>query len=269
MGRGHLSPSAAKPSEGWLAISPRGGEGNATSRAGGAGKFVEEGVFAVVGGPDGHVEAPGDTALGSFPEQLGIGVFGEFIQANVATIDRHGLGVRGESTDGGAVVELDETDFDFIGKAGRAAVLIEAGDFHEIFAVRDDGAGEIVKLSELVAESDVIEGAGIVFGGEEVVALFEAEPFADIFESVGISPADADGFFSQSEGLFALGMNGVFGLDPVDLVGHEAFGQHGVGINFEGWEDSGHGGEWVDGVVLERKQKAESRKQKGDVKRDA
>ena len=34
-------------------------------------------------GPDGHVEAPGDPALGGFPKEAGVGVFGEFIQADV------------------------------------------------------------------------------------------------------------------------------------------------------------------------------------------
>src|SRR5207249_8368747 len=66
---------------------------------------------------------------------------------------------------------------------------------------------------------------------------------------VGIGAADADGCFSQGEGLVGLGMNGVFGLDPVDLVGHETFGEHGVGVDFEGREDDGHSGEWGDGVV--------------------
>ena len=35
-------------------------------------------------------------------------------------------------------------------------------------------------------------------------------------------------------------MNGVFDLDPVDLVRHEAFAEHGIGIDFDGGKDGGH-----------------------------
>src|SRR6266550_4236194 len=50
------------------------------------GELVEEGVFAVVRGPDGEVEAPGDAGLGGLPKELGVGVLGEFVEANIAAI---------------------------------------------------------------------------------------------------------------------------------------------------------------------------------------
>ena len=75
--------------------------------------MVEEGVFAVVGGPDGDVAVPGDAALGNFPEELGIGVFGEFVEADVAPVNRHGLGIGGEGDDAGAGIEFNDADLDF------------------------------------------------------------------------------------------------------------------------------------------------------------
>ena len=181
-------------------------------------------------------------------------MLGEFIQADVAAVNSHGLGMGRESADGGAVVEPDVTDLDVIGEAGGAAIVIETGDFHEVFAMGHDGTGEIVKLGELVAQADVFECAGIVFGGEEVIALFEPETLADIFEGVGVGPANAHGFFSQGEGLFTPGMNNVFRLDPVDLVGRETLHEHGVGIDFQGREDGGHNKNglmdcWIDGLM--------------------
>ena len=60
--RGHLS----------LILSPRGGEGRA-GRAGLLDEFVEEGVFAVVRGPDGEIAGPGDAGLSGLPESLALG----------------------------------------------------------------------------------------------------------------------------------------------------------------------------------------------------
>ena len=74
-----------------MILSPTGGEGRAGG-AGLAGEFVEEGVFAVVCGPDSHIETPGDPALGGLPKQLGVAVFGEFVETDIATVNGHGLG---------------------------------------------------------------------------------------------------------------------------------------------------------------------------------
>ena len=180
----------------------RGTAGRDACGAGGAGllgELVEEGVFAVVGGPDGEVVVPGDAGLGGFPEEAGVGVFGEFVEADIAAVDGHGVGVGGEGDDAGAVVEFDEADFDFVGEAGGLAVGIEAGNFEGVFAVAEDGAGEVEEAGEVVAVLHVFESGGVVFGGEEVIAVFEAEAFADVFEGVGVGPADADGFFGESE----------------------------------------------------------------------
>src|SRR5882724_1921343 len=71
-------------------------EAGITSGAGSLSEFVEEGILAVVGGPDGEVAAPGDAALGGFPEQARVLVFGEFVEANVAAVNGHGLRMSGE-----------------------------------------------------------------------------------------------------------------------------------------------------------------------------
>src|SRR4051812_11542361 len=63
------------------------------------GELVEEGIVAFVGGPDGHVVAPGDAALCSLPEEFGVRMFGEFVEADVAAVNSHGLGVSGEGDD--------------------------------------------------------------------------------------------------------------------------------------------------------------------------
>ena len=94
----------------------------------------------------------------------------------------------------------------------------------------DDGTGEIEYICELVALDHVLEGAGIVFGRKQVVAVFEPKAFADVFEGVGVGPTDTDGFFSERDGLPALIVDGFFGLNPGDLVREEVFGEAGVGI---------------------------------------
>ena len=195
-------------------------------------ELVEEGVFAVVGRPDSHVGSPGNAALGGFPEKPGIGMFGEFIEANIAAIDGHGLRMRRESANGGAVVEFDVAHFQFVGEARRMALLIEARDFVGFLAIGDDETSGIEKISHLSAQAHVLEGALIIFG-----AIFKAEAFADIFESVGIGPADADGFFSEGKGLLAQGMNGVFGLNPMDLIGYEEAREQGVTVDSNARDD--------------------------------
>ena len=197
------------------------------------GELVEEGIFAVVGGPDGEVAAPGDAALGGFPEEFGVGMFGEFVEADIATIDGHGSGVGGEGDDARAIVEFDEADFDFVGEAGGFAVGVEARDFEVIFAVREDGTSEVQEFGEGVAEVHVFECAWPIFGSEEVIAFFKAETFTDVFEGVAEGPADTDGFFGKSEGLPALGVEVVLGLNPVDLVGEEETREGGVVVDWE------------------------------------
>ncbi|HWX20425.1 MAG TPA: hypothetical protein VN578_11045 [Candidatus Binatia bacterium] len=179
-------------------------------------------------------------------------MFGEFVEADIAAVDSHGLGVGGESDDAGAIVELNRADFDFLGEGAFAAIGVEAWDLERLFAMGDDGAGEVEEFGEFVNLVHVFEGAGPIFGGEEVMAFFEAEAFADIFEAVGIGPADADGFFGEGEGLFAEGVDLFLGVDPIELVRHEMLEQLGVGVDGETGEDGAHKADerwWINGLV--------------------
>ena len=230
-----------------MILSPRGGEvgsaggeGTHAGSAGFAGEFVEEGVFAVVRGPDCHIVAPGYTALGGFPEKPGIGVFSEFVEADVASMNGHSARVGGESNNTRAIVELNKADLYFISEAGGFAIGIKSGYGKVIFTVRDDGAGEIEQLSEAITKTHEFDGGGIIFGGKEVIAFFEAEPFTDVFETIGKGPADANGFFGQGEDLVASRVERIFGLNPMDLVLDEEPGEHGIGVDFYGRQDGGH-----------------------------
>ncbi len=211
------------------------------------GELVEEGVFAVVGGPNGEIEAPGDAGLGGLPEDLGVRVLGEFVEADVAAIDGHGLGAGGEGDDTGAVGEFDVADFDFVGEGRGFAVGIEAADSDEVFAVRNHVASDAEKFGEFEDLAHVFERTGPIFGGEEVIAFSEAESFADIFEGVGKSPADANGFFGEGDDLLFALMERVFGENPGELVGGEVAGDEGVGVEVNGGEDGGHRREGVEG----------------------
>jgi len=42
-------------------------------------------------GPDCEVVGPGDAALSGLPEEFGVWVFGEFVEADVAAVYSHGL----------------------------------------------------------------------------------------------------------------------------------------------------------------------------------
>ena len=75
------------------------GRGRATLKACLLGELVEEGVVTFVRGPDGHVVAPGDAALRRLPEEFGVGMFGEFVEADIAAVNGHGLRVGGEGDD--------------------------------------------------------------------------------------------------------------------------------------------------------------------------
>jgi len=208
--------------------------------AGLLGELIEEGVFAVVRGPDGEVVIPGDAGLGGLPEEFGVGMLGEFVESDIAAVDGHGVGVGGKGDDTGAVVEFDVADFNFFGEGGGKALRVEGFDFDEVFAATKDGAGEAEEVGEVVDVAHVFEGGGPVFGDEEVVAFGEAEAFANIFEAVAEGPADADGFFCEDEDADAAGMVGVFGFDPADLVGGEVFGEEGIGIDLNEGEDGRH-----------------------------
>src|SRR5437588_9309379 len=61
-----------------------------------AAEGVEEGVSAVVGGPDGEAEVPGDSARGRIPESLGVGMEGEFEEAHVGAVGAKGVRVGAE-----------------------------------------------------------------------------------------------------------------------------------------------------------------------------
>ena len=211
-----------------------------TSGAGLLAEFVEEGVLAVVGGPDVEVVGPGDAALGSLPEELGVGVLGKFVEADIAAVNSHGVRVGGEGDDAGAVVEFDVPDFHFFGERGGLAIGIEAVDFEIIFAVGKDGAGELEEFDEAIGELHVFQGTGPIFGGEKIIALGIAETFANVFESVGERPANAHGFFSEGERAAVLSVDEVVGLDPHGLVGEEVFGEEGGGVDADGGEDGGH-----------------------------
>ena len=222
-----------------MILSPRGGEagsaggeGRDAGSAGFAGEFVEEGVFAVVRGPDGHVVAPGYAALGGFPEEPGIGVFSEFVEADVAGVNGHSTRVGGESNNTRAVIEFNKADLYFIGEAGGFAIGIKSGHGKVIFTVRNDGAGEIEQLGEAVTQAHEFDGGGIIFGGKEVIAFFEAKPFTDIFETIGEGPADANGFLSQGKDLAASHVERILRLNPMDLVLDEEAGEHGIGVDF-------------------------------------
>ena len=89
------------------------------------GELIEEGVFAVVRGPDCEVAGPGDAGLGGLPEKFGVWMFGEFVETNIAAVNGHGVRVRRESNDAGAVLEFDVADLDFFGEGSRAPLGIE------------------------------------------------------------------------------------------------------------------------------------------------
>src|SRR4051812_39223256 len=93
-----------------------------------------------------------------------------------------------EGDDAGAVVELDVADFEVFGEAGVSAIFVDR-HFPILDAVREDAFGVVEQFAELVAGADVFDGGGLVFAGEQVVASWVAETFADVFESVSEGPA--------------------------------------------------------------------------------
>jgi len=126
-----------------MAVGPAGKDACATSGAGLLRELVEEGVVAVVGGPDGQVMTQGDAALGGFPKEFGAGMFCEFVEADITAINGHGLGVGGKSNDSRAVIKFDDADSDFLGEAGGTAAVIHARDFQEFFVAGKYVGGEV------------------------------------------------------------------------------------------------------------------------------
>ena len=160
-------------------------------------------------------------------------MLGELVEADVAGVNGHGLRVGGEGQNARAVIKFDDAHFDFISKTGGVTFGIKARQLLRGFAVRDDEASDVEKVEDAFAEVHVFESAGVIFGDEEVIALFEAKPFADIFKSVGEGPTNANGLFGECKGGFAQGVQSVFSVNPVDLVRHEDGGQRGVGVDGE------------------------------------
>ena len=204
------------------------------------GELVEESVFAIVGGPDGDVVGPSDPALGGLPQELGIGMHGEFIEADIAAINGHGVRIGRKGNDAGAVLEFDIADSDFFGNGSNAALRIEIVNFDVVLAMTEHVAGVAEEIGEVVNLVHVFEGTGQVPGDEEIIAPGKAETFADIFEAVTEGPADADGFFGQGADLFFGFVKGVFRADPTDLIRSEVFGKERVGVYFDEGEDGGH-----------------------------
>ncbi len=79
-------------------------------------------------GPDGQIVAQSNAALSGFPQQLGVGMFREFVEADIAAVNGHGLGIGGESDDARAVIEFDDADFDLFDDARWVAMLVELID---------------------------------------------------------------------------------------------------------------------------------------------
>src|SRR5262249_51451466 len=150
------------------------------------------------------------------------------VEADVAAINGHGLGVGREGDDARAVVETDVAHLEFVGEGGGAAAAARAANLKVIFAMGDDGFGESEEVRVVVGEPDVLDGTGVIFGGEEIVTIGEAEALADVFEGVGPGETDADGFFAEYEGLEFSGVESVFGENPGELMGHEVIGEGAV-----------------------------------------
>jgi hypothetical protein len=201
--------------------------------------LIEEGVVAFVRGPDGHVVAPGDSALGGLPEEFGVGVFGEFVEADVAAVNGHGLGVSGEGDDARPGVEFYVAHFEFLRDGVTCTGHV---DFEVIFAVGNDGLCEVEESDKFPSSVHVFERARIIFGGKEVIAVVKVESLSDVFESVCEGPADADRFFCECKDLLLSRMEGVFGEDPRNLVRQEVGVKDGFGIDVDGRIYSAHSG---------------------------
>ena len=175
------------------------------------------------------------------PEDLGVGMLREFVEADVAAVHGRGVRVGGEGDDAGTVLEFDVADFDLFGEGGGTAFRIERFHLDQVLAVAENGAGVAQHVGEVINVVHVFEGAGPIFGDEEVIAIFEAESFADVFEAVAEGPADADGFFCEGEDLLFGFVERVFGLNPGDLVLGEIAGEEGGGVHADEGKYCAHG----------------------------
>ena len=97
----------------------------------------------------------------------------------------------------------------------------------------DNGFCEIADVSEFFCDAHVFECAGVIFGGEEVIAIFEAQSFADIFEGVGVGPADANRFFSEGEDWLFACVERVFCVNPRDLIREEVCADERFGVDVD------------------------------------
>src|SRR5438105_14808234 len=98
-------------------------------------------------------------------------MFGEFVDTNVAAVNGHGVRVRGEGNDTGAVLEFDVADLDFLGEGSRAPLGIEGRYFDEFFAVTQDRARVAHHTGDCINLVRVFERAGRGFGVKAVIAV--------------------------------------------------------------------------------------------------
>src|SRR5260221_12865429 len=80
----------------------------------------------------------------------------------------------------------------------------------------------------------------LVGAGQRVGSGGPAEGHPAPRETFRAGPANADRFFDEGMDLLVLGMDNVFSLNPVELVGHEVFGQIDCGFDVEGGQDGWH-----------------------------
>ena len=99
--------------------------------------------------------------------------------------------------------------------------------------MRQDGACEVEQFGETMGETHELQGAGMIFGCKQVIAVFELQSFADIFEGVAIGPADADGFFGQSHNAKSASAQGFLVENPAHLIRSEETGEAAFGVGIE------------------------------------
>jgi hypothetical protein len=68
----------------------------------------------------------------------------------------------------------------------------------------------------------------------------EAKALADVFECVGISPTDADGFLGEGEDLLLAVVELVLGVNPGELVWKEIFADKRAFVDLDSGEYCAH-----------------------------